>query len=156
MSGNTQRYRTAKRFGLQGHLAQVRQELALGLVVRMAHELSALNGLARQFATACHGLYPLSSEVVQHRIRYEPRQNLALCVTRLKKQIGVYRVEDREASSETSENMPRAAPKAKTRYAKAARLTTCSPLQEQIEQKFIQCLRLKFPNSLILSAMADF
>jgi len=46
MGSNAQGYGAAKSFRLQGHLAQVRQELALGLVVRMAHELSALNGLA--------------------------------------------------------------------------------------------------------------
>jgi len=46
MGGNAQGNGAAKSFRLQGHLAQVRQELALGLVVRMAHELSALNGLA--------------------------------------------------------------------------------------------------------------
>src|SRR3954452_17605947 len=48
-------HRALQRLGLQGDVAEVRQELPLGLMVRVAHEVATQHGLAGQFATARHG-----------------------------------------------------------------------------------------------------
>src|SRR5829696_2041458 len=53
-----QAHRALQRVGLERHVHEVRQELALGLAVRVAHEVAREHGLAGEFATARHGSDP--------------------------------------------------------------------------------------------------
>src|SRR3954469_19255354 len=48
---------TAEYVGLHGHIDEVRQEPALRLAVRVAHEVADEHGLAGQFAAARHDLF---------------------------------------------------------------------------------------------------
>jgi hypothetical protein len=56
MGGNAKTETLAERVGDQRDIAQVRQELALGLVVRMADIVPGQDGFAGQFATTGHGI----------------------------------------------------------------------------------------------------
>jgi len=58
-SGNPQTDRTLQSVGLKRDIAEVRQELPLGLTVRVAHEVATQHGFAGQFATARHRFFIL-------------------------------------------------------------------------------------------------
>ena len=53
-----QAHRALQRVRLERDVHEVRQELALGLAVRVAHEVAGEHGLAGEFATARHGSDP--------------------------------------------------------------------------------------------------
>src|SRR3954452_17261717 len=54
--GDAKPDRALQRVGLKRDVHEIGQELALGLAVRVAHEMAREHGLAGQFAAARHGL----------------------------------------------------------------------------------------------------
>src|SRR6478735_1465587 len=68
---NAQAHRALERVGEQRDVAEVRQELPLGLVVRVADGVATQHGLAGQFATARHGFNPIvkvASQLQKQRV----------------------------------------------------------------------------------------
>ncbi|VTZ61695.1 hypothetical protein EMEDMD4_300061 [Sinorhizobium medicae] len=72
-SGNAQAEALAESIGNQRDVAQVREELALGLVVGMADIVARLDALAGQFATTGHGTPILLSPPDNAVAGLEPR-----------------------------------------------------------------------------------
>src|SRR5690606_30419500 len=61
MRGDAQPVLPAERIADERHLAEIRQEPAPRLAVRVAHIVAGHHGLAGEFAAAGHGLYPCNS-----------------------------------------------------------------------------------------------